>query len=58
MSFVGHFCEDISIIFRGGGYPGFEVIGDNRKSFLSLEISIPGFFGVGKFGLKAFFWGA
>ena len=45
----------ISVLLSGGGgYSGFQVIGDNRKSFLSLKISIPGFFWVGKFGLKAF----
>ena len=29
--------------------------GDNRKSLLSLKFSIPGFFWIGKFGLKVFF---
>ena len=46
----------ISVVLLGG-YSGLQVTGDNRKSFLSLKFSIPGFFGVGKFGLKVFFGG-
>ena len=50
------FVQDISSFARGGGGDlGFQVTGDNRKSFLSLKFSIPGFFGIGKFGLKVFF---
>ena len=45
----------ISVVLLGG-YSGFQVTGDNRKSFLSLKFSIPEFFGVGRFGLKVF-WG-
>ena len=50
--------KDVSSIARGGGgYSGFQVTGDNRKSFLSLKCSIPGFFWAGRFGLKVFFGG-
>jgi len=53
------FAQDIRTIARGaGGYFGVQVTGENQKSFLSLKFSIPGFFGVGKFGLKLLFWGA
>ena len=51
--------QDISSIARGGGgYAGFQLTGDNRKSLLSLKFSIPGFFWVGKFALKVYLGGA
>ena len=37
------FVQDISNIARGWD-SGFQVTGDNQKSFLSLKCSIPGFF--------------
>ena len=38
-------------IVPGGGVLGISSDGDDRRIFLGLKFSIPGFFWVGKFGL-------
>ena len=40
----------------GGGYSRFQVMGMIEGFFLGLKFSIPGFFGVGKFGKYFFVW--
>ena len=54
LSFVGHFCA--IVLPGGGGDSGFQVTGDNRKSFLSLKFSVPGFFGGRKIWIKSLFF--
>ena len=48
-----HYCESPGG-GGGGGVLGISSDGDDRRIFLGLKLSIPGFFWVRKFGSKLF----
>ena len=50
MNLKGLGIPDIEVIWCLGGVLWISSDGDDRRIFLGLKFSIPGFFGVGKFG--------